>query len=46
MIRVTARTILHLAELLGSREMQVELPAGVSVMEVIVCLPFRRCSKR
>lgn len=41
MIQVTVRTILHLAELLGTREMQVELPAGASVMEVIVCLADR-----
>lgn len=41
MIHVTARTILHLAKLLGTREMQVELPAGATVMEVIACLADR-----
>jgi molybdopterin synthase sulfur carrier subunit len=40
-IRVTARTILHLATLLGSREVQLEVPAGSSVMDVIARLADR-----
>jgi molybdopterin synthase sulfur carrier subunit len=40
-IRVTARTILHLATLLGSREVQLEVPADSSVMDVLARLAGR-----
>lgn len=35
MIRVTARTILHLAALLGSREVELEVRPDASVMDVV-----------
>ncbi len=41
MIRVTARTALHLATLLRSREVELEVPAGASVMDVLVRLADR-----
>ena len=35
MIRVTAHTILHLAAMLGRREIELEVPSGSSVMDVV-----------
>ncbi len=35
-MRVTARTITHLAVLLGSREVELEMPTGSRVMDVLV----------
>ena len=38
MIRVTARTILHLATLLGTREVELELPDESAVEDVLARL--------
>ncbi|MBU2600995.1 MAG: MoaD/ThiS family protein [Actinobacteria bacterium] len=35
-MRITARTVMHLASLLGSREVELELPAGSRVLDVLV----------
>jgi molybdopterin synthase sulfur carrier subunit len=34
-IRVTAQTILHLAAVLGRREVEFDMPSGSSVMDVV-----------
>lgn len=41
MIRVTARTALHLATLLGGREVELEVPEGSTVGDVLAQLARR-----